>query len=94
VPGRHPRADLDGAGSLRLLQPLPMSRLDLMLRANIKDAYRERSDRTRGMFMLIDNNRRAGAAKTPDGAFQFRVSGTFGGRISGSPAGRAPMPGT
>ncbi len=91
--GRGPDIDLDGAGSIRLLQPLPMSRLDLMLRANIKDSYKERNDRTRGMFMLIDNNRRAGAAKTPDGAFQFRISGTFGGRISGSPAGRAPMPG-
>ncbi|MBO6937017.1 MAG: type II secretion system protein GspN [Deltaproteobacteria bacterium] len=91
--GRGPDIDLDGAGTLRLLQPLPMSRLDLMLRADIKDSYRERNGRTQGMFMLIDNNRRAGAAKTPDGAFQFRISGTFGGRISGSPAGRAPMPG-
>jgi len=92
--GRGPDVDLDGAGSIRLLQPLPMSRLDLMLRANIKDSYKERNPRTEAMFMLIENNRRAGAAKTPDGAFQFRISGTFGGRISGSPAGRAPMPGT
>lgn len=91
--GRGPDVDLDGAGTLRLLQPLPMSRLDLMLRADIKDSYKSRNARTEGMFMLIDNNRRAGAAKTPDGAFQFRISGTFGGRISGSPAGRAPMPG-
>ena len=91
--GRGPDVDLDGAGSIRLLQPLPMSRLDLMLRADIKDSYKERNGRTQGMFMLIENNRRAGAAKTPDGAFQFRISGTFGGRISGSPAGRAPMPG-
>ncbi|MAQ14340.1 MAG: type II secretion system protein GspN [Sandaracinus sp.] len=91
--GRGPDIDLDGAGSLRLLQPLPMSRLDLMIRANIKDSYKERNARTQGMFMLVDNNPRIGAAKTPDGALQYRISGTFGGRISGSPAGRAPMPG-
>ena len=91
--GRGPDLDLDGAGSLRLLQPLPMSRLDLMIRADIKDGYKQRNDRTRGMFMLLDNNPRMAPAKTPDGALQYRISGTFGGRISGSPAGRAPMPG-
>ena len=90
--GRGPDIDLDGSGSLRLLQPLPMSRIDLMVRANIKDSYKNRDDRTKGMFTLIDMNPRARAAKTPDGALQYRISGTFGGRIAGQPAGRAPSP--
>lgn len=90
--GDGPDLELRGGGSVRLVRPASMSRLDLMVRVKFTDTYRNKSDRTRTLFSLFDMPM-LGAAKTPDGALQYRVNGSIGGRISSSPAGRGRMPG-
>lgn len=92
--GRGDDLELDGEGEVRLRSPLRASQLDLLIRAKFSDGYKERSDRTRALFSLLDLNPRARAAKTPDGALQYRIGGTIGGRISTQAAGRAPAPGS
>jgi len=80
---------VEGSGTIRLMRPLKMSRLDLMLRVAFSEAYRNRSDHTRRLFSAMDFVPDLRAAKTPDGALQWRVNGSFGSRIATSPAGRA-----
>ncbi len=89
--GEH--AQLWGTGSLRLVQPLRASSLDVLLRINVKDAYRNSSDRMRVLFGLIDNNPQVRPARRPDGALQWRIQGAFGSRIRMVPSGRTEMPG-
>jgi type II secretion system protein N len=85
---------LEGAGEIHLARPFGNSRIDVMLRATVEEAYRRRSDRTRALFSLFDLNPVLRAAKTSDGAIQYRLNGTFSGQLRGSPAGRAEMPQT
>ncbi len=92
--GRGNDLELDGEGEIRLRSPLRVSQLDLLMRVKFSDGYKERSDRTRALFSLLDLNPRARAAKTPDGALQYRIGGTVGGRVSTQAAGRAPRPGS
>jgi type II secretion system protein N len=68
---------LGGSGDLRLASPPMRSRLNLLLKARLTEAYRKKSPRTQTMFSFIDSAPDAAAAKTPDGAFQFRLSGTL-----------------
>ncbi|MEO0324842.1 MAG: type II secretion system protein GspN [Myxococcota bacterium] len=89
---RGPDLNLDGEGSITLLRPLRASRIDLLMRADVKESYREKSTKTRALFSLMEVTPRLRAATTPDGAVQYRVSGTFGGRIRAQGAGRAPAP--
>lgn len=84
--------DLDGEGEITLASPFPRSRLNLLLRTGFKDSYRERNDRTRALFSLLDLNPQGRAAKTPDGALQFRLAGTISGRVNAQPAGRSAPP--
>ncbi|MEM1415177.1 MAG: type II secretion system protein GspN [Myxococcota bacterium] len=88
-----PDLELQGEGQINLLRPLRASRIDLLLRADVKESYREKSDRTRALFLLMDGNPRMRSAIASDGAIQYRVSGTFGGRIRARGAARAPAPG-
>lgn len=92
--GRGDDLELDGEGQIRLRSPLRASQLDLLIRAKFSEGYQQRNDRTRALFSLLDLNPRARAAKTPDGALQYRIGGTIGGRISTQAAGRAPAPGS
>lgn len=82
--------EVDGSGTIRLAQPLRMSRAELMIRVKISEAYQRRNDRTRALFELMDFDPELAAAKTTDGALQWRVEGTFGGGMRSAPAGRAP----
>lgn len=82
--------EVNGSGTIRLAQPLRMSRAELMLRVKISDAYKRRNDRTRALFELMDFDPELAAAKTPDGSLQWRIEGTFGGGMRSAPAGRAP----
>lgn len=88
--GEH--AELWGTGSLRLSQQLERSSMDMLFRMNFKDAYRTSSPRMEGLFALLEGNPQVRPARTPQGMFQWRVSGSFGGRIRMIPSGRAPMP--
>lgn len=82
-------ARVDGSGTIRLLRPFKMSRLDMLVRFKFNDAFRNRNDRTRAVFSLLDFNPRMRAAQTPDGWLQYRLSGSFGSSIRPTPAGRA-----
>jgi type II secretion system protein N len=70
---------LKGSGDIRLGAPFSTSRLSLLVNIKFTDAYRNKSPRTQAMFGLLDN---AGApqitaAKTADGALQYRLTGTI-----------------
>jgi len=85
-------AELDGSGSLQLLRPMNRSRLDLLVRLNFLDAYKDKSDRTRALFSLLELNPRVQPARTTDGALQYRVAGSLG-HLDATAAGRSPAPG-
>ncbi len=89
--GEH--AQLWGTGTVRLVQPLRMSSLDVLLRIKFKDAYRESSDRMRALFSLLEMNPQVRPARTSDGALQWRIQGAFASRIRMTPSGRTEMPG-
>lgn len=88
--GEH--AELRGGGTMRLVQPMRASTVDLLVRIKLKDAYRNSSDRMRALFTLLDANPQVRPARTPDGAFQWRIQGAIGTRIRMIPSGRASMP--
>ncbi len=91
--GRGPDLELDGSGTIRLAQPFSASRVnELLIRANVLEGYRNRNDKTRAIFELLEFAPQITAAKTPDGAYQFRVSGGLG-NLRAVPAGRARMEG-
>ena len=85
-------AQLWGNGSIRLAQPFARSSVDMLVRIKFKDAYREASPRMQGLFALLEVNPQVRPARTPDGALQWRIQGSFGGRIRMVPSGRVPMP--
>lgn len=82
-------AQLQGQGTVRLLRPFRMSALDVLMRINITQAYRERSDRMRTIFNLLSLSPEAHVYQAPDGAFQMRLQGALGGRVLALPAGTA-----
>jgi type II secretion system protein N len=95
--------ELSGSGDVRFADPVGRSRLSVLLKAKFTDNYRNKSPRTRAMFSLLDSGMpEANAAKTPDGALQFRLAGTVssprflpagGGATPGRRAGpAAPTP--
>lgn len=88
--GEH--AELWGTGSLRLAQPFERSSLDILFRIAFADAYKNSSPRLQGLFALLEVNPQVRPARTPTGAFQWRITGSMGGRIRMVPSGRAPMP--
>jgi len=84
-------AELDGEGTINLMQPLRQSRLDLLVRLKILDAYRQQSDRARSMLALMDSIPTLARARTSDGALQYRLGGSMGGGIRSSAAGSTRM---
>ncbi len=87
---KGPDVEIDGSGTIRLSRQIKATRLDLLVRSKFNDSYKEKSDRTRALFSLLEFNPQTRLARTPDGSMQFRVSGSFGGSIRAVPAGRAP----
>ena len=84
--------DIRGAGTVRFLRPIRMSGLDVILRFEIKQPYRERNDRTRAVFTMLDMAPDVRAYRTPDGALQVRIAGSFGSSIRAQAAGTATLP--
>lgn len=70
---------LQGSGDVRFASPLMRSRLNMLLRLELTDAYKNKSSRTQAMFALLETSGvpQVTAAKTPDGAYQVRLSGTI-----------------
>ncbi len=82
--------EIGGSGEVRFADPIARSRMDLLVRIKFTDTYKNKSDRTKALFSLLDGAPvpQVRAAKTADDALQFRLVGTLGG-MRASPAGRA-----
>jgi len=83
--------ELAASGTIRLIKELRMSRLDLLIRLKFTDAYKERNERTRALFSLMELTPQVRPARTSDGALQFRLSGSVGSGVTPVAAGRARM---
>lgn len=84
-------AELRGSGSIRLSRQIRMWALDLLVRINVLPAYRDRNPATQAIFSLADMNPEVRAYRAADGAFQLRIQGTIGGRVTAGPAGSTAM---
>jgi type II secretion system protein N len=76
-------------GKIRLGRPIKRSELDLIINAKIEDAYKERSPKVATMFQLASSGLKS--AMTPDGAIQYTITGSLGGRLQPRAAGRLPF---
>ncbi|KPK15163.1 MAG: hypothetical protein AMJ62_10255 [Myxococcales bacterium SG8_38] len=90
------RASSDGSdlklgmlGNVRLSRPLKRSELDLILRVKVEDGYKERSPKVATMFELASSGLKS--AMTSDGAIQYIIAGSLGGRLRPRPAGNQPF---
>ena len=83
-------AQLQGQGTIRLLRPFRMSALDLLVRINVSEGYRDR-EHMRGAFALLNNFPQVQPYRAADGAFQIRLQGALGGRVVALPAGTATL---
>lgn len=84
--------DLRGSGTVRLLRPVRMSGVDVLLRLEIKEPYRERNDRTRAVFSMVELSPQIRPYRAPDGALQLRLAGSFGSSVRASAAGTVALP--
>jgi type II secretion system protein N len=95
-----PDLKLDGSGDIRFAQPLVRSRLGILLKLKLTDAYKNKTPRTKTMFALLEGSGspQVAAAKTADGSYQLRLSGTFAMAralpAGNQSAGSAPAPDT
>ncbi|MGB9339831.1 MAG: type II secretion system protein GspN [Polyangiales bacterium] len=81
--------ELDVVGRVRLARPLTRSDLNVMFRAKIQDAYKERSTKVATMLELASSGLKA--ALTADGAIQYLIAGSIGGRLRPRGAGKQPF---
>ena len=68
---------LSGKGNVRLAEPLKRSRPDINLELTFSDTYKNKSDRTKAMFELLQLRPEWQRATTPDGTMHVHVGGTF-----------------
>lgn len=68
---------LTGTGNVRLADPIQRSRPDLNLDLTFSEAYKNKSDRTKAMFDLLNFRPEWQRATTPDGTMHVHVGGTF-----------------
>lgn len=88
-------AELRGAGTLNLLRPLRMSRMDLLVRVLLTPAYFDKSDVSRRLQSAIDApfaQAQIRPYRAADGAFQVRLRGSFVTGIGAIAEGTATMP--
>lgn len=81
--------ELDALGRVRLLRPLKRSDLNVMVRAKIQDAYKERNAKVATMLELASSGLKA--AQTADGAIQYTIVGAVGARLRPRAAGKQPF---
>ncbi len=81
-----------GTGELHIDRDPRLTRLDILLSARFTDEYKNRSDRTRTMFQLLESNARMRQARAADGSWQLRLRGSPGGQMIPEPAGRERFP--
>lgn len=68
---------IHGEGTLRLVRPIARSRGDFLLSATFTDKYKERNDRTKALFQLLDFQPDLKRATSDDGTMTFRISGAL-----------------
>ncbi|MGB0678796.1 MAG: type II secretion system protein GspN [Polyangiales bacterium] len=88
---RGPDLVLQGKGQLRLLRPLKLSNLDLQVRFKFTNAYRNRSESTKEIFLFMDALPALQAAHTDDGFLQYKIQGALGAKMRAIPAGKEPV---
>ena len=81
-----------GTGTVRLLRPIGMTAIDIIARAQIQPAYTLRNPAVDGALQIAASNPIVAAYRAPDGAFQIRLQGTLGSRVTALPAGTATVP--
>jgi type II secretion system protein N len=79
---------LTGNGSIRLATMLQNSSLNLILEFKFADAYKQRNDRTRALFDLMNLQPQLKRALTPEGSLRYQISGKVT-NLRAQPAGRA-----
>lgn len=78
--------DVSGDGKVQMREVATDSHLDMNLKFKINDSYRSKNDKTKLLFgapgskekPMLEMDAKMGRAKTPDGAYAMRVSGTLG----------------
>jgi len=83
---------LRGTGSVRIHRSFRMTSLDLLVRAAIQPAYTEANPAVGGALALAGSNPMVAPYRAPDGAFQVRLQGTLGSRVTALAAGSATIP--
>lgn len=68
--------EFHAGGSVRLGRPFERSRVDVTIDAKFTDAYKNRNDRTRGLFQAMEVNPLVKRAMSADGTMRFALSGT------------------
>jgi len=88
---------VDGQGSIRFVSQLKLSRLDLLIDLLFTNAYKNKSERTRTLFSLLDLSPKLQNAKTNAGGLRYQITGTLGspryrpaGRSYRAPRARTP----
>ena len=88
--GKGKDLELSGSGSIRLSQPLAMSRTDVTLSAKLDKDYAKRSDRAGAALMLMSENPTIKRATAADGTMRFRLTGPIASLHSAPAGGAAP----
>lgn len=83
---------LRGTGSIRIHRSLRMTALDVLVRAAIQPAYLTRNPAVQGALELAGSSPLVAPYRAPDGAFQVRLQGTLGSRVTALAAGSASIP--
>ena len=78
---------MTGSGTIHFQHPLSTTRLDLLLRARFNDAYKNKSERSRQMFQMLETVPMLRRARTSDNWLQVRLRGSPAVRIVPTPAG-------
>jgi len=96
--------DVQGDGRVQLREVATDAHLDVGLKFKVNDAYRSKNDKTKLLFgtpggkdkPMLEMDPNMGRAKTPDGYYQLRVSGTLAKpdvKPQGAVSGAAGTPG-
>lgn len=83
--------EIELAGDAELAVPLGRSRTSMMARFAFKDSYKNRNDKTKGLFTLMKFNPQLKRAQTKDGAIQYKLTGPLA-RLRPAPAGSSKFP--
>lgn len=85
-------AELRCGGTLFLAHPFNASRSDILMRFRFTDAYKEKHGWVQGLDALMDFTPQLKGAKSPDGALQYKMTGSFSGLLKFTAAGQLPKP--